>query len=156
MCINSASLNFSCQERNKCSSRIFLVAMGLRDAIQLFISCSEKFSQLFFTVGRSTLISDDPSKPGGHQYLAMFISFLFLSTRIQMLKHPPSSKCPNSFHGNLRVPLNANPPPRKSFPSKSCDFKPKKTHLFSGLPGDKHVWPHPASLENKLDISLCL
>ena len=64
--------------------------MGLRDAIHLFISCSEKFSQLFFTVGRSTLISDDPSKPGGHQYLAMFISFLFLSTRIQMLKHPHS------------------------------------------------------------------
>ena len=65
-----------------------------------------------------------------------------------------SSKCPNSFHGSLRVPLNAKPPlPGRAFPLNRVIFFAKKTHLFSGLPGDKHVWPHPASLENKLDIS---
>lgn len=37
-----------------------------------------------------------------------------------------SSKCPDSFHGILGYPSMPTPPPRKSFPSKSCDFSPEK------------------------------
>lgn len=100
-------------------------------------------------------------KTWGHQHLAMFISFLFLSTRIQTLKHPPSSKCPNGFRGNLRVPLNANPPPRKSFPSKSCGFSPKKLISFqacletstSGL--TQHPWKTNSTYPDASDDPCC-